>query len=43
MPPEKVKSILPTYDTPFYGAGVTRSFSNNPAIIIPVPSMWKND
>ena len=34
--PLKVKSILPTYDTPFYGAGITRSFSNNPAIILPI-------
>ena len=41
--PLRVKSILPAYDAPFFGAGITRSFSNNPAIIIPVPGMWQND
>lgn len=30
-----VKSIVPTYNTPFYGAGVTRSWCDAPAIITP--------
>jgi hypothetical protein len=34
--PLRVKSIVPTYDTPFYVTGETRNLCNSPAIIVPI-------